>query len=375
MNQIPDPVIVTGANGFIGARVVQRLLEQGRRVHALGRGRAGDPWPVRMRAALDDIAGAATDSALLSHLSCHAVDGADPGSLAGDSPDLLTLRHALLIHIAGDTKFNPGDPAAQRRLNVDATLAIVRALRPALARVVHTSTAYVCGDRAGTILETDLDCGQAFRNPYEKSKFEAEGAVTALCAELSLPLIIVRPSIIVNDTRTGRSSTFTHLNALVEVINRIQEYFGISDGEVVSRVIRLAADPAGRPNLAPVDPMVEAMIRLALDPRAAGRTFHLCHPAPQTNTEIIGLIAEAIGIRGKVALEYVRGLEEPASRTEKMIFRSLKVYAPYLNERAQFDLTETRRLLPDYDALFAPLDLPYLHRVIKFQRDSRARTM
>ncbi len=370
MSPVDAPVITTGANGFIGARVVKRLLEQGRRVHALGRARSGATWDERMRAALDDIEGAAIEPALLSRLSCREVDWEQPTSITSE---LAAVRDAVLIHVAGDTKFNPGDSAAQRRLNVDATLELVRALRTSLARVVHTSTAYVCGDRRGTVLESELDCGQGFNNPYEKTKFEAEEALRALCADLSLPLVVVRPSIITNDTRTGRSSTFTHLNAVVEVVTRIQEHFGIGDGEVLSRVIRLAADPEGRPNLAPVDPMVEAMVRIALDARAAGRTFHLCHPAPQTNTEIIGLIAEAIGIHGKVALEYVRSLSEPVSHTEKMIYRSLKVYAPYLNHRAQFDLTETRDLVGDYDALFAPLDLAYLHRVIKFQRASRAK--
>ena len=370
--EIDEPVLVTGANGFIGARVVDRLLEQGRRVHALGRAREGVPWARRLHAALDDIAGAPADPAARPGLSCVEVDWSDASSCARALERERAPERALLIHVTGDTKFTPGDPEAQRRFNVDASVAIVRALRPRLARVVHTSTAYVCGDRRGTILETELDSGQSFRNPYERSKFEAEQAMRALAAELALPLTIVRPSIIVNDTRSGRSSTFTHLNAMVEVVNRIQEHYGLHDGQSVSRVIRVAADPQGRPNLAPVDPMVAAMVRIAIDPRAAGRTFHLCHPAPQTNEEILGMIGQAFGVRGQVAIEYVRSPPDPASRTEKMISRSLRVYAPYLNDRATFDLRQTREIVPDYDSLFSPLDLPYLQRVIRFQRETRA---
>jgi thioester reductase-like protein len=247
---------------------------------------------------------------------------------------------------------------------------VVQSLRNFLASVVHVSTAYVAGDRRGLVLEGDLDKGQGFRNCYEKSKLDAEIALTNTCRETGLPLTIVRPSIVTNDTATGRSSTFTHLNALVEVISRIQKHYGIGNGEAVSEEIRIPSEPDVRPNLAPVDPIVTSLREIGISSQSAGRTFHLCHPDPQPNSEVISLVAEAFGVKDKIRLLFVSGLPEQLTWTEKMMLRSLKPYLPYMNEACTFDLTNTRSLIPDYDSRFPPITLDYLRKVIEFQRQS-----
>ncbi len=177
----------------------------------------------------------------------------------------------------------------------------------------------------------------------------------------------MRPSVIINDTETGRSSTFTHLNALVDVVRRLQEHFGLGRSEVVSEEIRIMVDPGGRPNLAQIDPMIEALLQIALHPEAPGRTYHLCHPCPQTNTEIIELLTQAFEVKDKVNVTCVDELPEDVSHTEKMIARSFKPYLPYLNDRSSFDLTNTISLVPEYVAMFPALDVDYINKVIDFQ--------
>lgn len=364
--------ILTGGNGFIGSRLVLRLLQDGWQVHAIGRGKDGLPWRGRLVAALGDIGGKKIERGLLVNMHCHEVDlsKSDLG-LVSPARDQFPGQIRFLFHVAGDTRFTPTDPEFQRRLNVDGSVNVVQALGSLVARVVHVSTAYVAGDREGLIKEEDLYLGQGFHNSYERSKLDAELAVLDLCKSRQIPLVIVRPSIIINDTQTGRSSTFTHLNALVEVINRIQEYYGLRDGEVVSKQIRMLVDPEARPNLAPVDPIVEALLKIAVHPKAVGKIFHLSHPEPQPNIEVVGLIAEAFGVTGKVDLAFVRELQEPVSRTEKMFVRSLKVYSSHMNSRCHFDLTNTRSIIPDYDLMFGPLDLAYVRKVINFERVTR----
>ena len=360
--------ILTGANGFIGSHLLHRLLAHGWQVYALGRRTAEASWTDRVSAALREVGSA---DGLKGQLTCHEVDlsGADlkPDDLLRNTP----LDSVTLFHVAGDTHFRPADVSLQRRMNVSAPLRLVGALKGRIGRAVHVSTAYVAGKRSGLVRESELDCGQAFWNSYEQSKFDAEVALTHLCRAEDIPLVIVRPSIITNDRRTGRASTFTHLNAMVEVVNRIQEYYGLADGQVVSKAIRLMADPDASPNLAPVDSIIPALLQIAESPAAPGQTFHLCHPRPQPNREVMSLIYEAFGVKDRLALEFVHELPHPLSHTEEMIFRSLKVYAPYLNNRCQFDVSNSRALVPDYDASFTPLDVPYLHKVIEFQRRKR----
>jgi nucleoside-diphosphate-sugar epimerase len=362
-----NTAIVTGANGFIGSHLVHRLLARDWRVHAIGRGKAGTSWGNRVAPALMEVSDSSPNG---DSLLCHEADLNAPAPLL-----FRQLRVApdtgILFHVAGDTRFTPADPKRQQQVNVDAALNVIRGFRRHVGRVVHVSTAYVAGDRTGLIREDDLDCGQGFHNSYERSKYEAEKALTALCRELSVPLVIVRPAIIINDRRTGRASTFTHLNALVEVISRLQDYYGIPDGQVVSRKIRLLADPRARPNLAAVDSIIPPLLEIAQAPDSPGRTFHLCHPRPQSNAEIVDLICDAFQVKGKLELEFVNRVEKPVSRTEEMIVRSLKVYAPYLNSRSEFDLANARAAVPDYDSHFSTLDVPFIRKVIEFQRAHR----
>ena len=364
--------LVTGANGFIGSHLARVLLGRGWTVHALGRGKSGVPWQDRVWAALK--ATSATDELPDSNcLHCHAADLSQPDLGLLKSSILLGESKAVLVHLAGDTRFVPPDPAAQRQANVEGALNVVRALRSSVSRVVHVSTAYVAGDRAGTILENEGDVGQRFHNNYEKTKLEAEIAVHSLCEELRLPLAIVRPSIIVNDTVNGRSSAFTHLNVLVEVANRIQEFYGIKDGQVVNQEIRFPVNPAARPNIAAVDPIAEALAWIVESPGSAGKTFHLCHPTPQTNAEIFGLVMEAFGIKEKISLHFVQTMPRPLTRTEEMIVRAFRVYLPYLNHGGVFDLSNTRELITDYDRLFQRANVEYLRKVIVFERAERRR--
>ena len=362
--------IVTGANGFIGSYLVQILLKRGWTVHALGRSKRETSWRERV---LKSVAEAAltTEPMDFNQLHCHEANLARPDLGFSGAPPFAGTSGAVLVHLAGDTRFVPQDPAAQRAANVNGTLNAVCALRPVISRVVHVSTAYVAGDRTGLVLETETDMGQDFHNNYEKTKLEAEVALRALCLELHLPLTIARPSIIINDTAHGRSSAFTHLNVLVEMANRIQEYYGIGDGEVVNREIRVPINPTARPNTAPVDPIAEVLAAIVQSPASCGKTFHLCHPAPQTNAEIFSLVMSAFGIKGKINLRFVTELPKPLTRTEEMMARAFRVYLPYLNQSTTFDCANARALIPHYDRMFPATTSEYLHKVIAFQRASR----
>ena len=70
------------------------------------------------------------------------------------------------------------------------------------------STCYVSGRYDGEFTEDGLDEGQAFRNHYESTKFEAELLVRKAMAD-GLPATIYRPGIVVGDSRPGRRRSTT----------------------------------------------------------------------------------------------------------------------------------------------------------------------
>src|SRR5260370_878437 len=72
----------------------------------------------------------------------------------------------------------------------------------------------LCGRRSGLIAEADLDTDPSFDNPYEESKFQAE---QLLRRTPGIRATIYRPSVIVGDSRTGYTSTFTGLYRFLEL--------------------------------------------------------------------------------------------------------------------------------------------------------------
>ena len=364
-----NTVIITGATGFIGSRIALYFLSSGWKVFALGRSKNDASLRKRMIDVINDIDENEQDKSLFNNLTAIVVDICTPE--LGFNQRKIKLdpnEFNILFHVAGDTSFHPEDPDKQRMINLNGTLNIFKAFGNKVDIANHVSTAYVSGERKGLIMESELDKGQEFHNCYEKSKFDTEAALHELYDNSSTPLVIQRPSIIINDTQTGRSSTFTHLNALVEVINRTQIHYNLHDGVVVSKEIRHIISPFTRPNMAPVDPIVEAMVLIGTNEKSIGHTFHLTHPDPQSNTEVIGLLSVAFKANDLIKFPYVEELPDDLTWTEKMIYRSLKLYLPYMNNECQFDLTNTRSIVPNYDSLFKPVDLEYLEKVIRFQR-------
>ena len=97
-----------------------------------------------------------------------------------------------------------GRPARQRRRHRQRP----RLLRAAksLERLAYVSTAYVAGKRTGVVYEHELVMGQDFKNHYESTKFQAEVWVREQLDQV--PTTILRPAIVVGDSRTGETEKF-----------------------------------------------------------------------------------------------------------------------------------------------------------------------
>ena len=195
-------VLLTGATGFVGRELLARFLDRDdRHVHALVR--AGDDREAAAR--------------LPGHerLSAWAGDIERPGlGLDARGADELAERVSTVVHCAASVSFSLGLDES-RRVNVDGTGRMVDLAErcasrgDGLDRFSYVSTAYVAGAHRGTFGEDSLDVGQSFRNPYEHSKFEAERLVRARTS--GLPAQVLRPSIVVGDSRTGWTSSFNVL--------------------------------------------------------------------------------------------------------------------------------------------------------------------
>ncbi len=180
-----------------------------------------------------------------------------------------------IVHSAATVKFRTPLPEA-RSINVEGTRRVMDFARLAvrrgrLERVAHISTAFVSGDRPGLIREDELNSRQKFTNSYEKTKFEAECLVREAYADL--PWVILRPSIIVGNSRTGATTAFNVLYIPLKYMARGLVRF-------------LPGSPDTPIDIVPVDFVCRAIDRLLFSGRDhRGRTFHLC-AGPQAATTV-----------------------------------------------------------------------------------------
>lgn len=167
-------VLVTGANGFVGAAIVRALLEEGRQVRALVR--------------------ATSDSRNLDNLAIERV--------TGDINDIESLRAALdgcryVIHAAADYRLWAPDAEAMHRTNIEGSVNVVdAAAQCGVERMVYTSSVAVLGinpDRTPANEESPVSIDDMI-GPYKRSKYLAEKAVRERARDCGLAVVSVNPS-------------------------------------------------------------------------------------------------------------------------------------------------------------------------------------
>lgn len=135
-------ITVTGATGFIGKRLVERLLEQGHAVHIVGR-TARTPLPSNVQFSLWN-------------------------AVAGEPPAECVMEADAVVHLAGEPVSQRWTPEVKRRIwssRVDGTRHLVQALarRPApLPVLVSASAIGYYGSRGDEILTEESPPGAGF---------------------------------------------------------------------------------------------------------------------------------------------------------------------------------------------------------------------
>ena len=168
-------VLVLGGAGFIGKELLRQLVADGRGVRVLVRSAAG--LPEELRAQVDCQTGNLLDrEALLG-----AMQGADC---------VVDLARAHVKNWPEYQKYEIG----ATRLVADC------ALQAGVKRFIYAGTidSYYAGKRGSTITEaTPLDPHIAHRNLYARAKALSEAALLKMHRERKLPLVIVRPGIVI----------------------------------------------------------------------------------------------------------------------------------------------------------------------------------
>lgn len=266
------------------------------------------------------------------HVIGIAGDVTEPGLGISDFRALDDVTH--VVHCAATVAFDhPLDEA--RRINVDGTTRVVDVCRrlPKLQRLDAVSTCYVAGLRRDLVREDDLPHDRGFHNTYEQTKYESELRLRDAMREL--PIAVHRPSIVVGDSRTGKTGSWKVLYWPLKVLAR-------------GWLPVVPYDAEGRLDIVPVDFVASAIVALSRDARTIGGTFHLAAGPGRDTT--FGALADHLSSRlGRRQPLRVRPfwwrhvirpvLMRSGSKSLRKTLETGLVYRPYLDLRLQFDTT------------------------------------
>src|SRR3954452_10722575 len=190
--------LLTGFPGFIGRRLARRVI-------------AAEP-KLKLVALVEprmiDAATAAAAEIDAKGIEVLPGDISKPRlGLDDEAYERLRAKIRRVYHLAAIYDLAVPLEVAQR-VNVGGTGNIVDLCLAAekLERLAYVSTAYVAGWRSGVVYEHELVMGQEFKNHYESTKFQAEVWVRELMDRV--PTTILRPAIVVGDSRTGETEKF-----------------------------------------------------------------------------------------------------------------------------------------------------------------------
>ncbi len=379
-------VFLTGATGNVGAPLLNELLRRSEvaQVVALVRAESEIAGFTRIRTAVAHATGDPISSLFGSKVRVVCGDVTLPNlGLSRRNQDELARSVTHIVHAAASTQFTlPLETA--RQVNCGGTRRVFELARAAvrhgrLRQMVHVSTAYVCGSRSGSIHEDDATGMAGFTNAYEQSKWEAEENIRHEFADL--PVTIVRPSIIVGDSRSGR---IISCNVLYTPLRWI----------VQGRLTNLYCSPDTPLDVVSTDFVADAITHLLFDARTVARTtVHLT--AGRAKSMTVGQIVDraiqyadqqnTAGRSSEHRRPKLSWLKEEDRRCERP--SPLDAYHPYMSISRNLDTARRESILgpagiePRHLVEYFPNILEYClktnwgrHSVLIPQREARYRT-
>jgi NAD(P)-dependent dehydrogenase (short-subunit alcohol dehydrogenase family) len=287
---------VTGATGFIGRRLVERLLAN----------RQGDVYVlVRDKSAgrLDDLIerwSVAAGASAAARVKPVIGDLRRP-MLGIEKEQVAELRGKIehFFHLAA--VYDMTAPAERNTaVNVGGTTHAVELARALDAgRLHHVSSIAVAGTYKGTFDESMFDEGQRLPSPYHRTKYESERIVRE---QPYVPWRVYRPGIVVGDSQTGEMDKIDGPYYFFKAIQRLRQ--------LLPQWVPLVGLDLGYTNIVPVDWVAGALEQIAHEPELDGRAFHLTDPRPQRVDELINELA-GIAHAPRFALSIDKRLTDP----------------------------------------------------------------
>ena len=329
---------VTGATGFIGKRLVKKLLERpGAVVYFLVREKSQAKV-----ARLQQFTGIGADRLVpvLGDLSqaCLGISEADIHQLKG--------RVRQFYHLAAVYDLL-ADEATQMAANIDGTRnAVAFAQAIEAGHFNHVSSIAAAGLYDGVFREDMFEEAAHGEHPYFRSKHEGEKIVREICA---VPWSVYRPGMVMGSSQTGEADKIDGPYYLFKLIQRLRRW--------LPPWLPMVGLEGGRINIVPVDFVVNALDTISHQNSIDKKCFHLVDPQGYRVGEVLDIFSQAAhapkmnlfinaALFGFIPRSITQGLMAlaPLQRARQAILKDLGLppdFLSFVNYPTRFDCRET----------------------------------
>lgn len=284
-------VLVTGAGGFIGSHLTERLVKEGYTVRAFvhynSRGEWGWLEESPLRKEIEVVAGDVRDYDIVRK----AVEGSN-----------IVFHLAALIGIP----YSYVSPLAYIRTNVEGTYNVLQAAREAgVLRFVHTSTSEVYG--TAKYVPIDEEHPLQAQSPYAASKIAADQLALSLFRSYGLPVSVARPF----NTFGPRQSARAVIPTILTQVLSGRETVKLGNLHP-TRDFNYVADT------------VEGFLAIARSPETVGEVVNIGSGRETSIKKVIGIVSRIVGKEIRVAVENDRVRPEK-SEVERLVCNNARI--------------------------------------------------
>ncbi|QPF75285.1 SDR family oxidoreductase [Roseateles sp. DAIF2] len=333
---------VTGATGFIGKRLVAKLLaRRGSTVYFLLREESRDKLPELLA-----FWGVSKTRAIpvFGNLDAKRL------GVAADAIKALKGQIDHVYHLAAIYDLAAAEES-QVRANIDGTRALVEFAQAIDAgHVHHVSSIAAAGLYEGVFREDMFDEAEGLDHPYFMTKHESEKIVRKECKR---PWTVYRPAMVVGDSNTGAAEKIDGPYYFFKLIQRLRQ--------ILPPWMPSVGLEGGRVNIVPVDFVVDALVHISHQDRKSGSCFHLVDPVGYRVGDVLDIFSKAAhapkmnlfvnaALLGFIPKSVKKGLMAvaPVRRIRNAVMKDLGLpedMLTFINYPTRFDCRETDKAL------------------------------
>ncbi len=296
-------VLVTGADGFMGSHLVERLLADGAEVSVL----------VRPRSVTGTVGAAFRNLGRVADriTGVLATDVAGPDAEAA----IVDLAPSVVFHLAADAYVERSfdHPREVLRTNMDGTVTVLEASRrcAAIERVVVTSSSEVYGPAQSDAMREDHPLQPT--SPYAASKVAADRMAMAYHRTYGTPVAVIRPF----NTYGPR-----------HVYDVIPKFIGLA---LRGEPLTVFGDGRQSRDFTYVDDMVDAFVRMGADTAAVGQVVHFGTGQATSIATLAERVVAACGVDVPIVRAPARAAEVSRLCCDASTARTLLDWSPLVS--------------------------------------------